>query len=174
MFSYLHPSETMLSLTYSFNRSYTAFLPKQVWLLFADSCPQIRWVVAFYLTCQVHIGVQKEQLPSPIIASSKMDDSVVITLGCESAQHPLLLIHYYSVMAALSVRQNTLFVFPQLQRLWRKGRSPVRQEFVFPGGCKGGGGLCHWHISNDIPGIKGEYNLIKCLLTDSLANREAA
>lgn len=39
---------------------------------------------------------------------------------------------------------------------------------------KGEGGLCHWHISNDMPGIKGEYNLIKCLLTDSLANREAA
>lgn len=72
--------------------------------MFADSCPQIHWVVAFYLTCQVHIGVQKEQVPSPITASSKMDDSVVITLGCESAQHPLLLIHYYSVMAALSAR----------------------------------------------------------------------
>lgn len=39
---------------------------------------------------------------------------------------------------------------------------------------KGEGGLCHWHINNDMPGIKGEHNLIKCLLTDSLANREAA
>lgn len=105
MFSYLHLTKAMLSLAYSFSRSYTAFFfSKQVWLLFADSCPQIHWVVAFYLTCQVHIGVQKEQVPSPITASSKMDDSVVITLGCESAQHPLLLIHYYSVMAALSVR----------------------------------------------------------------------
>lgn len=87
-----------------FGTGFFFFFPKQVWLLFADSCPQIHWVVAFYLTCQVHIGVQKEQVPSPITASSKMDDSVVITLGCESAQHPLLLIHYYSVMAALSVR----------------------------------------------------------------------
>jgi len=36
------------------------------------------------------------------------------------------------------------------------------------------GGLCRQHVSNDVPGIKGEYDLIKCLLTDSLANREAA
>lgn len=120
MFSYLHLIKAMRSLAYSFSRSYTAFFSKQVWLLFADSCPRIHWVVAFYLTCQVHIGVQKEQLPSPITASSKMDDSVVITLGCGSAQHPLLLIHYYSVMAALSVRQNTLFVFPELKWLWAR------------------------------------------------------
>lgn len=50
------------------------FFSKQVWLLFADSCPQTHRVVAFYLICQVRIGVQKEQLPPPIKASFKMDD----------------------------------------------------------------------------------------------------
>lgn len=39
---------------------------------------------------------------------------------------------------------------------------------------KGEEGLCHWHIGNDMPGIKGKYSLIKCLLMDSWANREAA
>lgn len=29
MFSYLHLTKTMLSLTYSFNRSYTAFFPSR-------------------------------------------------------------------------------------------------------------------------------------------------
>lgn len=55
-------------------RELACFFSKQVWLLFADPCPQTRWVVAFYLICQVRIGVQKEQLPPPIKASFKMDD----------------------------------------------------------------------------------------------------
>lgn len=89
----------------------------------------------------------------------------------------VLSIHYYSATAACGVEQNmnTLFVFLRAPVAVVCGKKPCEEGICVSRRLeKGEGGLCHCRISNDMPGIKGEYNLIKCLLTDSVANREAA
>lgn len=80
----------------------------------------------------------------------------------------------YPDMAAFAVRQRTGFALLSTRAAAACVKTLGQAAIFIQAAGKGGGGLCHCHISNDMPGIKGEYNLIKCLLTDSLANREAA
>lgn len=153
-------------------RELLSFFSKQIWLLFADSCPQTHRVVAFYLICQVHIGVQKS---SSLLPSKPRLRWTIYIWHCSNYTVEVLSIHYYFATAAFSVQQNTLFVFLGVQVAVVRGKKPWEAGICVSRRLeKGEGSLCHWHISNDMPGIKGEYNLIKCLLTDSLANREAA